>query len=105
MKSTIVPAVALVVATGMAVPAYAAWNANGSGSAGSTAEVMPSGSKPTGTGSGTTVRVTWSAVKMSGGDAVAGYVISRYNATTHAKAAVGGACAGVVTATSCSETG
>jgi hypothetical protein len=105
MKRAIVLGIAVVGAAGVAAPSYGAWSTSGSGSAAALAEVMPKGSQPTVAGSGTTVRVSWTAVKMSGGDAVAGYVVSRYNATNGTPATVTGACAGVVTTTSCSETG
>jgi hypothetical protein len=96
---------AATAALGQAVPASAAWSANGSGSGAGAAAVMPAGTAPHGTVSGTSVTVTWSAATLSSGSAVAGYVISRYNATTGTQATVGAGCSGVITTTACTEVG
>jgi hypothetical protein len=94
---------AVALALGRAAPASAAWSGSGSGSGAGAAAVMPTGSAPHGTVSGTSVTVSWSVATLSSGTAVAGYVVSRYNASTGAPATVGAGCSGVVTTTSCTE--
>jgi hypothetical protein len=84
--------------------ASAAWATQASGSGAGAAAVMPTGSAPTGSASGTSVTINWPAATMSSGVAVAGYVISRINTATGSAATVGAGCGGVVTATTCTET-
>lgn len=52
-----------------------------------------------------TVNLSWSASSFSGGGPVPAYVVRRFNGITGTEAAVGGGCAGLVAATSCSESG
>ncbi len=97
----------VVVASIYCVPAnqaIAAWSAGGSGTAAGAAATMPNGNTPTASANVTAVTVAWNAATLTGGTPVSGYVIQRYNAVNGAPAIVGGTCAGVVTATSCSET-
>jgi hypothetical protein len=84
-------------------PALAAWSTSGSGSAAGAASTMPPGAAPTASATGSTVSVRWPVARLANGAAVAGYVVKRYNALNGALATVGGACAGVVTTTTCSE--
>lgn len=100
------PTVAVLLAGCCAVhlpQALAAWSVAGSGSGTSAATVMPTGTTPTASASGSTVNVAWTTATIPGGTAVAGYLINRYNLNGSA-AVVGGTCSGVVTSTSCSET-
>jgi hypothetical protein len=98
--------VGALVAGSLLVPsdAWAVWSASASGSGASAAAVMPTGATPSGSVGGTSVLVTWSAVALSNGTAVAGYVVNRYDATTDTKEVVGPGCSGVVATTSCTET-
>jgi hypothetical protein len=88
-----------------AVAADAAWSVAASASAAGAATVMPGGGEPDGYASGSSVVVSWGAADLGNGTAVAGYLVDRYNATTGVEAPVGAGCAGVVTATSCTEDG
>jgi hypothetical protein len=94
-------AVGLALAT---PPAFAAWNTTGSGSAGGAATVMPAGSAPSISVTGGSVALRWSASGIAGGTPVAGYVIKRYS-VNGTPAVVGAGCSGVVTTTTCTETG
>jgi hypothetical protein len=102
-----ITAVASVFALALPQVASAAWS-SGTGSAGaarSAAMTMSSGNQPTatvGTPAGSTVDVTWPA--SSGGAPVAGYEVRSYDAASGISRTVGAACAGIVGATSCSET-
>jgi hypothetical protein len=91
------------LAIGPGAPALAAWSAQGSGSAAAAATVMPAGTAPNGSASGLSVTISWTAASMDNGTAVAGYSISRYNASTHASATVNAGCSGTVTSTTCTE--
>ena len=100
--------VALVAATAASIVAtssvaLAAWNAQGSGSAGAAAATMPTGAAPTGSATGSSVSIRWPAVSLSSGAPVAGYIINRYNALNGAAATVGAGCSGIVTTTTCTE--
>lgn len=64
---------------------------------------MPTGSTPTGAAVVTTVTVTWSGSSV-GGAAVGGYTVRRYEAVSGTLSAIGGTCAGIVAATTCSDT-
>ena len=64
---------------------------------------MPAGPVPTGTRVLTSVSVGWNAVVV-GGAPVTGYTVRRYDSITGVEGEVGGTCAGVVAATSCTDT-
>jgi hypothetical protein len=98
--------IAALAASSLLVPteAWAVWSASGTGSAAGAAAVVPTGATPSASVSGTSVLVSWSAASLSSGTSVAGYTVSRYDATTDAQAVVGAGCSGVVTTTSCTET-
>ncbi len=83
--------------------ALASWAAVGAGSVDARGTTMPAGLAPTVSANGNLVTVSWSAVTLPGGVAVGGYLVGRYNATTGATGTVGANCAGVVTATTCTE--
>jgi hypothetical protein len=94
---------AIPLALAPASAAFAAWSAQGPGSAAGAATVMPTGTAPSGTVAGAAVTITWTAAKFANGTAVAGYVINRYDASTGMPATVGAGCSGVVTTTTCTE--
>jgi hypothetical protein len=98
--AAIVPA---LVAT--SAVAGAVWSTSGTGAGAGAAYVMPTGSQPSERATPTQVVVSWAPVTLSGGQAVAGYVVARTNAVTGGQSPAGGACSGVVTTTSCVETG
>ena len=98
-----IAAVAIGSILAFAAPAGAQWPASGSGPAASAAALMPTGPTPTASASGSQVTVTWSAVDLSNGSAVAGYTVLRFNAVNGTQATVGAGCAEVVSATSCTE--
>ena len=98
-------AIALALALALSAPAAGAWSAGATGSGKAAARTLPSGNVPSGTGGVGTVNLSWTASSFAGGGAVPGYVVRRFNSVTLAEATVGGGCAGVVTATACTETG
>ena len=95
-------AIAALVA--LAGPAVAAWSTSGDGAAAGAASTMPGGAAPTVAAGGADVRVSWPAATFPNGAPVEGYVIHRYDANG-SPAGVGAACAGIVTTTSCTESG
>ncbi len=66
---------------------------------------MPAGNTPSGTAAGSSVTVTWSASTFAGGTPVPGYVVRRFDSITQVEATVLPACAGIVSGTSCTESG
>jgi len=97
----------LIAVSGLNVtaPAGASWSAGGSGTGSSKADTMPSVAQPSARVSGTSVTVQWPGASLPGAVPVAGYLITRVNATTGAPTTVGAGCAGVVAATTCTEIG
>ncbi|HEV2372379.1 MAG TPA: hypothetical protein VGS19_09425 [Streptosporangiaceae bacterium] len=105
-RRTLVPAtLTLCLLSAAAGPALAVWSASGNGNAGAAATTMPAGNAPTVTTSGNNITVQWTVATLPGGVGVEGYIIRRYNAINGAAATVGAACSGVVTSTSCTESG
>jgi hypothetical protein len=51
------------------------------------------------------VTVTWTASTFAGGTPVPGYVVRRFDSLTQAEATVLPACSGIVSGTSCVESG
>lgn len=98
---------ALVAVLALAVcgVAQASWSADASGAAATAAKTMPGGNVPSGTVAGNAVTLTWTASTFAGGGAVPGYVVRRFNGITQAEATVLAACAGVISATTCTENG
>jgi hypothetical protein len=94
----------LVVGTGTA---YAFWTAGANGNAAASADSLNSGATPTGSVSGSSVTLNWTAsTTVARGAAVDGYVIKRYTAASGGIAASpGGTCAGTVAALNCQDTG
>ena len=105
-RTTSRAAAILAGALALAAPAAGAWSAGAGGSAAAAARTMPAGNVPSGTAAiGGTVTVTWIASTFAGGAPVPGYVIRRFNSITGAEATVLPACAGIVSGTSCIESG
>jgi hypothetical protein len=85
-----------------APPADAAWSASGTGPAAARAVVMPAGSQPSASVSGSDVTLRWPAALLPGATPVAGYVVTRYGANGQAVTVLAG-CAGTVATTTCTE--
>ena len=87
------------------LPASAQWVVSATGSGAAQAATVNGGNAPSATASGRTVQLSWSATTLSNGQAVAGYIVKRYDATgTVTQVIVSGTCASTVSGTSCSET-
>ena len=102
--------VKLLVATvicvaGMGGVAYGYWSAAGGGSGAADTATIPAGATPQATASGDSVTVTWAPTTWSGGMAVDGYTLHRYDAATMVSQSVGSACSGVVPTSACTEAG
>src|SRR5215469_10687484 len=100
-SATLASTAALVLL--IAAPAVAAWSPGGTGAAAGAATTMPGGNSPAVAGSGRDVSVRWAVVSFPSGAAVEGYVVQRYAAAAGEAATVGAACAGIVKATTCTE--
>ena len=100
-------AASAVTALVLVGPSAAAWSGSGSGTAGTRATTMGAGNTPTATAPtlSTNVTVSWTRTSYANGALVQGYIVRRYNAVTGAAAGVGASCSGVVTGTSCTESG
>jgi hypothetical protein len=102
-------AIPLLVATGIAIAAAIAvgyWTGGSPTLRGSGAAVAGSvgaGAQPTAESTQMQIAVDWEAATLSNGGVVDGYIVRRYDATTDAEATIGSACAGTLTATSCTE--
>jgi hypothetical protein len=94
-----------LVVPAAATAAWAMWTADvapgGHGAA--AAEQVAVGERPVATAERSSVTVSWDPSELTDGTPVTGYVVTRTDATTGARAATGPACAGVVTATTCTE--
>lgn len=86
---------------------YALWSATtASGGAGDAqATTLSAGSQPGVSVVGSSVAVSWSATQLPDGVGVSGYEVVAYDTITSAPRTVGGTCAGVVSSTSCTDTG
>ena len=96
---------AAVVALVLCGAAQAAWSAGASGTAVGEAKTMTAGNVPSGSVTGNSVTLTWTASNFVEGGAIPGYVIRRFNNLTQAEATVGANCAGTVSGTTCTEDG
>lgn len=96
--------VVLVASFMVSIPgtASAAWLATGADNGKARADTMPDGPMPTVSVSGRSVQVSWSARSFTDGTNVAGYVVTRYDPSDAATPATG-ACAGTITALTCTE--
>jgi len=98
----------IMVATIIGVSAGAAWaywlatTTAGSNGA-SAATSVNAGATPTASAVGPTVTVSWSASTLASGQAVTGYLVKRYDASTLVAQTILSACSGTVTSTSCVE--
>jgi hypothetical protein len=98
---------ALVAALALALcsAAQASWSAGASGTGVTSGKLMPAGNVPSGSVAGSSVTLTWTASTFADGGAVPGYVIRRFNSLTQVESAVAAACAGTISATTCTENG
>ena len=94
-----------VVAVGFPGGAAASWSLTLSGSGAAKAKTRGGGNVPAGSVSGHKVTLTWAASSYTSGGSPAGYVISRYNATTGVLQTIGANCSGTIAALTCTENG
>ena len=97
-------ALAVVVALAFVAPAFAAWQKSGSGTGSAKAQTIGGGNKPSGSVSSHSVTLTWTGSTYSGGGSVGAYLIRRFDTVLGTEQTVGAGCAGVVAATTCTET-
>ena len=104
--------IAVLIAAGLVLAlipgvGWASWSAgsNSGGNGAAAATSVEPGATPTAVATATTVTASWSASTLASGDPVAGYLIRRYDAATSTAQTVGAGCAGLITATTCTETG
>jgi len=100
--AAVVSAVAIPLGLGPTSTAQAFWSGSGAGSGAGAATTMPTGAAPSGSAESNAVTISFSAAHMSNGTAVAGYEVSRYNASG-TQVTVNAACSGVITTTTCTE--
>jgi hypothetical protein len=102
-----VSAAAVLAALVLTGTSAAAWSGSGSGSGAGRATAMGAGQTPSASAPllSTNVTVTWAPAAYGSGAQVQGYIIKRYNAVTGTAAAVGAACSGIRSGTSCTENG
>lgn len=97
--------IGILLVSGIGSAAYAFWQSISSSNFAAAAgdAVMP-GSKPSASVAGADISVSWTPGTTTGGRAVTGYTVTRYNAATGgSKTPATGACAGTVTVLSCTE--
>ena len=96
-----------VALTLVAATAFAYWSAGsvpgGNGAAAATG--VNQGATPTASATGANVTVSWTATTLANGQAVNGYLVKRYDATSSAVQTVLSACTGTITAATCVESG
>ena len=97
-------AVALSLVSGVCWGYWAAGSEPG-GNGASRAASVDAGATPTTSAMRGTVTVTWTASTLSTTTPVTGYEVNRYDATALAPQTIGSACAGLVTAATCTEDG
>ncbi|WP_426997033.1 OmpL47-type beta-barrel domain-containing protein [Pseudarthrobacter sp. N5] len=95
----------LLLLGGIGTAAYAFWESLSSGNfAAAAADALTPGAQPAVTANGTDLTVTWPAGSTTGGRPATGYTVTRYAAATGGSGIPAtGACAGTVTALSCTE--
>jgi hypothetical protein len=88
-------------------PGFAGWQPTGSGVGSARAKVMPSGpgATPTASVSSHDVTVSWAASTFVSGGNVPSYVVKRYDTVLGTAQAVLAGCSGLVSGTSCVESG
>ncbi|RAX44570.1 hypothetical protein DQ354_14620 [Arthrobacter sp. AQ5-06] len=97
--------IGILLVSGIGSAAYAFWQSISSSNFAAAAgdAVMP-GIKPSVSVTGADISVNWAAGSTTGGRAVTGYTVARYDAATGgSKIPATGACGGTVTALTCSE--
>jgi hypothetical protein len=99
-------AAACCAALVLAGAATAGWQPAGGGAGAAKSKTMPTlaAAKPTATVNSNAVTVTWTASTFPEGGSVPSYVVKRYDALGNLQT-VGAACAGLVTGTTCTESG
>lgn len=102
LSSLIAIPLVLVLVGGTAWAYWIAGSTAGSSGA-SAATSVGVGSTPTASAAGSAVTVSWAASTLATGQAVSGYQVKRYDATTLALQTILTACTGTVTATTCVE--
>ena len=87
--------------------AWAFWSAGSlpGGNTTSTAATVAAGNTPTAVAAPTAVALNWAASTLSTGTAVSGYTVQRYDSTGAVLQVTGTGCSGLITTTSCTETG
>ncbi len=107
LSTRVVLAVCVALPLGLAFdpPAQAAWGGGGSGAASAAALTMPSGAQPRAAEATGAVTVSWPAAAFSDGQDVAGYLVVRDNVATGSQTNATSGCSGIVTTTSCTESG
>jgi hypothetical protein len=87
---------------GPAASAY--WQTLGSNPGIAKADAIAAMAAPTASASAGAASLSWAPGTTAGGQAVSGYTVARYSSSTGGSmVSAGGACAGIVTATSCTE--
>ncbi|MEA3077667.1 MAG: hypothetical protein QOF60_2575 [Actinomycetota bacterium] len=105
MRRRIIAAVFGVLLLVGGAAAQASWLAPvGAGNGASAAASVNGGNAPTVNASGSSVTVSWSASTLSGGTAVAGYVVKRYSSTDVLQS-IGAGCSSTIVGLTCTETG
>jgi hypothetical protein len=106
-RSAIVVLVVGALLLSTVTPAFGDWGAPGRGPGQARATEVGQAATPTASLSANDVTVSWDATILAGGTAAEGYTLRRFDATNPSDPGVepGSACAGVVTTTSCTETG
>lgn len=102
LRRLVVVPLVIILANGMA---WAYWTASSvpGGNGASAATTVNQGATPTANAAGSAVTVSWAATTLSNGDAVAGYIVKRYDEATVTLQTILSACTGTVAATSCVE--
>ena len=100
-RTGVISVIVSVIAVIPGAVSWAAWSISGAGAGAAASFTMPTGLTPSGSVSSDFVSLSWSAATFPDGTPVAGYLVSRINASTGSPGTVGGSCAGVVAATSC----
>ncbi|MGB2953797.1 MAG: hypothetical protein WBB74_10480 [Gaiellaceae bacterium] len=96
---------AAAIAVAAAAPSgAAAWQVARSGTGSAHARVLQGATAPSGTASVTSVTLTWTAATFVGGGNVPSYVVKRYDILGNLQT-TGVGCSGIVSGTSCVETG
>ncbi|HEX8647451.1 MAG TPA: hypothetical protein VF715_11170 [Thermoleophilaceae bacterium] len=102
MGRLVATALVLLTALGAADASRAAWQSPGTGGQFARAVTLGSGAQPSGSVTGRSVSLSWSATTLPGGASVSGYTIRRYS-TGGTLQSIGSGCSGTVSATSCTE--